>query len=164
MSESVPGHPSRMHPIRGATEMAGRWHFLRCCQRMEMRYPGRMGSAQLNLWGDRTGHGESYGTPGHESPLGSHYCQPHFGTFLWSCMSLVQTGISLPAVLFVCFLTALFEVLFNTSCITFITQINFGAFDWKRSHSSSSTPKWQIMPTHYQYSKEQDISLVTMHS
>lgn len=78
--------------------------------------------------------------------------------------SSVQPGISLTAVLFVCFFTTLFGVLFNTSCITFITQIHFDAFDWKRSCRSSSTPKWQIMPTRYQYSKEQDISLVTMHS
>lgn len=111
------------------------------------------GAVQTNTWRDRIWHGESHGTPGHMPPLGSHYCQPHFGTFVWSCMSFLQSSISLTAVLFVCFLTALSEVLFNTSYITFITQINFGAFDWKRSRRSSSSPKWQIMPTHYQYSK-----------
>lgn len=27
-----------------------------------------------------------HGTPGHTPPLGCHHCQPHFGTFLWSCI------------------------------------------------------------------------------
>lgn len=49
VKESVPGHPSRMHPSRGATETAGKWHFLRCCQRMGTRYPGKMGSEESNI-------------------------------------------------------------------------------------------------------------------
>lgn len=27
-----------------------------------------------------------HGTPGHTPSLGCHYCQPHFSTFLWSCI------------------------------------------------------------------------------
>lgn len=54
---------------------------------------------------------------------------------------LSQLGIFFTAVMFVCFLTVVFGVLFNTSCMTFLTQINFGAVDWKRSCRSSSTPK-----------------------
>lgn len=102
--------------------------------------------------------------PGNLPSWGSRYFQPHFGTLLWSYTSLVQPGISFTAVMFVCFLTAAFVFLFSTSCITFLTQIHFGAFDWKRSCRSSSTLKWQIMPTHHQYIKQEDISLVTMHS
>lgn len=104
------------------------------------------------------------GNPEHIPFWGSCYCQPHFGTFLWSYAPLVQASISFTAVTFVCFLTAAFGVLCNMSCTTFLTQIHFGAFDWKRSCRSSSTPKWQIMPTHHQYIKQEDISLVTMHS
>lgn len=102
--------------------------------------------------------------PGNIPFWDSCYCQPCFGTFPWSYTSLVQPGISFTAIMFVCFLTVVFGILFNTSCMTFLTQINFGAVDWKRSCRSSSTPKWQIMPTHHQYIKEEDISLVTMHS
>lgn len=84
VTESVPGYSSRVHPSRGAVETAGRWHFLRCSQRMGMRYPGRMGSAEPNIWGDRLWYGESHGTQGTchpgalmtASPTLARFCDP----------------------------------------------------------------------------------------
>lgn len=128
-----------MHPSRGAAETAGRWHFLRCSQRMGMRYPGRMGSAEPNIWGDRLWYGESHGTQGTCHPGALMTASPTLAPF---CDPVCpQSNQAFHSQLFCLCASSLQSRRLYSSCITFITQIHFGAFDWKRSRRSSSTPK-----------------------